>query len=153
MTVLVDADSCPVKDIIERTGESLGIRVVFLVDRSHVLSSRSAEVATVDGGRDAVDFALVARTKRGDVVVTQDYGVAAMVLAKGARVLDADGRVHTDATIDGLLHERWMSGRARRGGARGPHRAKRTPEDDRRFEASFRRVLAEAAGEERRLPT
>ena len=89
-----------------------------------------------------MDFRLVNLVSQGDIVVTQDYGVAALALGKGAKAIHQSGRWYTDENIDGLLMERHMAKVARRKSKnhlKGP--AKRTAEDDRRFEESFRRLI------------
>ena len=143
MTVYVDADACPVVRLTEEIAKRLGVPVVLLCDTNHVLTSDYAQVVTVDAGADAVDLALVNRCKRGDVVITQDYGVAAMALSKGAFVLHQSGREFTEENITGLLSQRAMAQKARR--AHGKHHfkgpAKRTAEDDKRFAQAFEALL------------
>jgi uncharacterized protein YaiI (UPF0178 family) len=92
----------------------------------------------------AVDIALINLCKRGDIVVTQDYGVAALALGKGARAIHQSGKWYTDDNIDGLLMERHLAKKVRRSGKHhlnGP--VKRTEEDDRRFAESFERMIQE----------
>lgn len=143
MTVFVDADACPVVGLVEGISMRRGVPVVLLCDTNHVLRSDYSQIVTVDAGADAVDLALVNRCRRGDVVVTQDYGVAAMALSKGAFVLHQSGREFTEENITGLLSQRAMAQKARRARAKhhlkGP--AKRTPEDDRRFAAALEALL------------
>ena len=88
MKILVDADACPVKDIVVRLARDKNLKVMMFIDTSHLLNDGYSEVITVDKARDSADFALIGRTLRGDIVVTQDFGVAAMALAKGARALN-----------------------------------------------------------------
>jgi len=105
MKILVDADACPVTRIVEEIAEREDIPCVLLCDTNHVLSSDYSEVKIVGAGADAVDFALLNLCRRGDVVVTQDYGVAAMILGKGARGIHQSGRWYTEQNIDQLLME------------------------------------------------
>ena len=143
MKVYVDADACPVTRIAEQVAKEHGIPVVLLCDTNHVLSSEYSEIRVIGAGADAVDIALINLCQRGDIVVTQDYGVAALALGKGAKAIHQGGRWYTDENIDGLLMERHMAKVARRKSKnhlKGP--AKRTEEDDRRFEESFRRLIA-----------
>ncbi len=142
MKIYIDADACPVTRIAERVAEERGIPVVLLCDTNHILWSDYSEIRVIGAGADAVDIALINLCKQGDVVVTQDYGVAALALGKGAKAIHQSGRWYTDENIDGLLMERHMARVARKSGKhhlKGP--AKRTAEDDRRFEESFRRML------------
>ncbi len=142
MTVLVDADACPVVQIVERVAKEYVIRVILLCDTNHVLDSAYSTVQVVGAGKDAVDLALINACQRGDVVVTQDYGVAALALGKGAHAIHQSGKWYTDENIDGLLMERHLAHKARQSGKhhlKGPK--KRKDEDDQRFEESFRRLL------------
>ena len=146
MKIYIDADACPVTRITERVAKEHGIPVVLLCDTNHVLSSDYGEIRVIGAGADAVDIALINLCQRGDIVVTQDYGVAALALGKGAKAIHQSGRWYTDENIDGLLMERHMAKVARRSSKhhlKGP--AKRTDEDDRRFEESFRKLI-EACG-------
>ena len=148
MTIYIDADACPVTRITERVAEEQGIPVTLLCDTSHVLSSGYSEIRVIDAGADAVDIALINLCHRGDIVVTQDYGVAALALGKGARAIHQSGRWYTDENIGGLLMERHAAKAARRrkrNRLKGP--SKRTEEDDRRFEESLRRMIRSCFGE------
>ena len=145
VTIYIDADACPVIRIAEDIARRYGLPVVLLCDTHHMLTSGYSTVRVIGAGADAVDIALITLCRRGDIVVTQDYGVAALALGKGAYAIHQSGRRYTDDNIDGLLMERHLAGKARRSGKhhlRGP--AKRTEEDDRRFAESFERLLNEA---------
>ena len=143
MIIYIDADACPVTGIVERVAEEYQIPVVLLCDTNHILTSSYSTVKVIDTGRDAVDFALINLVKKHDIVVTQDYGVAAMTLGRNARAIHQSGRWYTNENIDRLLMERHMAKEARRKSAKnhlkGPR--KRTEEDDRRFEESFRKLI------------
>ena len=141
MRILVDADACPVKQIIIRLAREKKIPVTMLIDTAHELNDGYSTIITVDTRADSVDFALMRLLTREDIVVTQDYGLAAMVIGKGARAIHQSGRVYTDGNIDTLLMERHIGGKLRRGGGRTKGPAKRTREDDRRFEAAFAQLL------------
>lgn len=144
MKILVDADACPVVKIVEKTAEEYKIPCVLLCDTNHVLYSDYSEVKIIGAGADAVDFALLNFCQKGDIVVTQDYGVAAMILGKGAYGIHQSGKWYTNENIDQMLMERHLAKKARMG--KGKHHlrgsAKRTEEDDRRFEESFRKLLS-----------
>lgn len=141
MKILVDADACPVKEIIEEVAMSYQIPVVMLIDTSHILSSDYSEIILVSKAPDAVDFALINRTIRGDVVVTQDYGVAAMALGKGAYAIHPGGKVYTDNNIDIMLMERDIAKKCRRSGERiKNHMNKRTAADNERFMGAFTKL-------------
>ena len=110
MKILVDADACPVTRIVEQVAQKENISCVLLCDTNHVLHSDYSEVKIIGAGTDAVDFALLNLCQRGDVVVTQDYGVAAMILGKGVYGIHQSGRWYTDQNIDELLMQRHISG-------------------------------------------
>lgn len=146
MKIFVDADACPVVDIAEDIATKYNIPVTLLCDTNHVLTSDYSEVIVVGAGADAVDYKLISICHRGDIVVTQDYGVAAMALGKGAYAIHQSGKWYTDENIDQMLMERHLNKKARRASSRnhikGPR--KRTEEDDQRFAESFEKLLRKA---------
>lgn len=146
MKVLVDADACPVTDIVIEAAKARHVPVVLYTDTNHVLSSDYAEVKTIGAGADAVDFALVNGTQAGDIVVTQDYGLAAMVLAKKAYGIGPFGKVYTETNIEELLDRRAITKHARRTGKHVKMRGakKRTAADDDAFREAFVKLLEEA---------
>ena len=143
MKILVDADACPVTRIVEHTAQKENIECILLCDTNHVLYSDYSEVKIIGAGADAVDFALLNLCRKGDVVVTQDYGVAAMILGKGAYGIHQSGKCYTNQNIDQLLMERHLAKKARMGKSKhhlkGP--SKRTEEDDKRFQESFEKLI------------
>lgn len=146
MKIFVDADACPVVDIVEDIATKYNIPVTLLCDTNHVLTSDYSEVIVVGAGADAVDYKLISICHRGDIVVTQDYGVAAMAFGKGAYAIHQSGKWYTDENIDQMLMERHLNKKARRASSRnhikGPR--KRTDEDDQRFAESFEKLLRKA---------
>jgi len=138
MRILVDADACPVKHIIAKVAKEYGIPVVMFIDTSHQIDDGYSEVVIVDKQRDSVDIALINRTSSGDIVVTQDYGLAAMVLGKGAKVVNQNGMIYSSNNMDRLLFERHLSQKVRRSGRRISGPSKRTKADDGRFEEVLR---------------
>ena len=135
--IIVDADACPVRKIIVNVAKKYHIVVVMISDTAHYLRDGYSRIVTVDKGADSVDFALMGTLKAGDVVVTQDYGLAAMALGKGAKVINQNGMVYTNGNIDWLLMERHEAGKVRRSGGRTKGASKRNAEDDERFEAAL----------------
>ena len=150
--VLVDADACPVVRIVEEISKRHGIAVTLLCDTNHMLFSDYSEVRIIGEGADAVDFALINLCRKGDIVVTQDYGVAAMALGKGAHAIHQSGKRYTDDNIDSLLMERHMAKKARMS-SKGKHHLKgpkkRTKEDDGQFARSFENLILECIGAEK----
>ena len=141
MQILVDADACPVKQIIVRLAKQRGIPVTMLIDTSHELSDGYSKIITVDKQADSVDFTLMGLLTRDDIVVTQDFGLAAMVLGKGAMAVNQNGLVFTNENMDKLLMERHIGAKVRRSGGRTKGPAKRTKEDNNSFEAVFVKLL------------
>jgi uncharacterized protein YaiI (UPF0178 family) len=130
MQILVDADACPVKQIIVRLAKQRSIPVIMLIDTSHKLIDGYSRVITVDKAADSVDYALMGLLTREDIVITQDFGLAAMVLGKGARAVNQNGMVYTNDNIDKLLMERHIGQKVRRSGGRTKGPSKRTKEDE-----------------------
>jgi len=141
--VLVDADACPVIDIIVRVSKRYDVRVLLFVDTSHILQYDYAEVIVTGKGRDASDFALINRTRPGDIVVTHDYGLAAMTCSKGARAIHPSGFIYTGETLDRLLFERHINAKIRKAGGRHFGPRKRNKFDNIRFEEAFIKLLLE----------
>ncbi len=141
LRVLIDGDACPVVAIAVRLAGSHGLPCLIFCDSAHLLAEEGAEVVLVEQGRDHVDFRLVNEVESGDLVLTQDYGLAAMCLARRAFVLDQNGREYHAGNIDGLLAARAEAARIRRGGGRlrGPH--KRRAEQDEAFAAGMEALI------------
>ena len=143
MQIFVDADACPVVGIVEAIAEKFNIPATLLCDTNHVLTSDYSEVIVVGAGADAVDYKLISICQKGDIVVSQDYGVAAMALGKGAYAIHQSGKWYTNENIDQMLMERHLSKKARRSShknhIKGPR--KRTEEDDVRFAQSFEKLI------------
>lgn len=141
MRILVDADACPVKDIIVKIAKEKDIPVIMLIDTSHEISDGYSKVITVDKARDSVDIALINIVKAGDIVVTQDYGVAAMALGKKVQALNQNGMIYSDGNIDKLLFERFLGQKVRRAGGRTSSTRKRTRGDDESFSAALEKLV------------
>ena len=140
-TVLIDADGCPVVDLTIRVCKGHGVPVFILCDTAHRIERAGAETLVFDKGADSVDFALVNRVKAGDIVVTQDYGLASMCLARRARVLNQNGVSHTAGTIDALLERRWQNKKLLRAGKHPKGPARRTKEQDAAFAKALDEIL------------
>jgi uncharacterized protein YaiI (UPF0178 family) len=145
MQILVDADACPAKGIIVRIARERNIPVTMVTDTSHVIYDGYSTVVTVDKSKESADIALINRTRAGDIVITQDYGLAAMVLGRSAKALHPGGLIYTDANIDRLLMERHIGQKIRRGGGRTKGPARRTHEDDERFEKALLQMVGGAS--------
>ena len=146
--ILIDADACPVVKITEQIAREGEVPVTILCDTNHILHSDYSDIKVIGAGKDAVDFALVTMCKRGDIVVTQDYGVAAMALGKGAYCIHQSGRGYTDENIDQMLMERHIHQKERRGSHKNHSKVpkKRTGADDVHYADSLRRLLRKVEG-------
>lgn len=144
MRILVDADACPVKEIIIRVAKEKDVAVVMFMDTSHAWKNECVEIITVDKARDGVDISLINMAKKDDLVVTQDYGVAALALGKGAKALNQNGLIYSSDNMDKLLFERHLGQKIRRAGGRTKGIRKRTSQDDEKFERIFRQLLEQA---------
>lgn len=141
MKILVDADACPVKDIIEDIAGNYSLQVIMISNPSHNIRSSYSDIIMVDGGAEAVDIAVVNRSKAGDIVVTQDYGLASMVLGKGAAAINPSGKIYTMENIDGLLMQRYLNYKARKVGLKTINPRKRSAKDDQRFTRNFTELI------------
>lgn len=141
--IFVDADACPIVSIVENIAYKYSVSVTLLCDTNHVLESEYSEVIVVGSGADAVDYKLISICHKGDIVVSQDYGVAAMALGKGAYAIHQSGKWYTNDNIDRMLMERHLNKKARRASGKnhikGPK--KRTSEDDEHFSESFEKLI------------
>ena len=132
-TVLIDADGCPVVDPTIRICRACSVPVLILCDTAHRIERDGAETMVFDKGADSVDFALVNRVRPGDVVITQDYELAAMCLSRRARVLNQNGLEYTSDNIEGLLEQRHHNKKLLRAGKHLKGPAKRTKEQNEAF--------------------
>ena len=147
MQLWIDADACPVVDIAIRTALRHSVEVTLVCDDAHWMQRDGANTITVARGADSADMMIVNRVRRGDIVVTQDYGLAALCLARGARPLDQNGRIYDENNIDSLLGMRHISKKIRHAGGRMKGPPKRTKEQDEWFEQSLERLLNEKTPE------
>lgn len=141
MKILIDADGCPVVKQATQIAKENNIEVVIFCDTSHIINSDYAKIITVSKGADSVDFALVNEVKSCDIVVTQDYGLAAMVLSKGGRAITQNGMIISDSNLGLLLTSRYESKKARMSGAHLKGPKKRTTQNDEAFVKSFKSMI------------
>ena len=133
MRIIVDADACPGKDIIEELGKKHGLEIIMYCDINHVLYSDYSTIKYMDSGFQSVDMAVANEAKEKDIVVTQDFGVAAMVLGKKCFAISPKGHIYSNDNIDKLLFERHISAKVRRSGGKTSNPKKRSREDDERL--------------------
>ncbi len=144
---MIDADACPVVNAAIGIAQEFGLECILLCDTAHYLNREGARTIVLGQGADSVDFALVNMVQRGDIVVTQDYGLAAMCLARTDKVLNQNGMVYHDGNIGGLLESRHIGQKIRRSGGRTKGPAKRTKEQDEQFEQQLRKLIVSCMGD------
>lgn len=138
--IFVDADACPVVSETIQVAREYNLKCTLICDTAHEIHREGAETIIVSKGADAVDFVLVNRVQKNDIVVTQDYGLAAMVLAKQGHPIDQNGRLYTEENIDQLLYARHKAQKIRMSGGRLRGPKKRPKENNIRFSKSLRQL-------------
>ncbi|WP_430788977.1 YaiI/YqxD family protein [Virgibacillus flavescens] len=136
MTILIDADACPVKDSVTSIAADAQIPVILVKSFAHFSHGDEAagvETVYVDTGADSADFRIMQLAKSDDIIITQDYGLASLALGKGCIVLHHKGFEYTQENIDELLHTRYTSAMARKSGKRTKGPKAFTEEDQRKF--------------------
>ena len=131
MKILIDADGCPVVDLTVRIAAQYKVPVLILCDTAHQIQRNGAQTLIFGKGTDSVDFALVNRVHPGDLVITQDYGLASMCLARRARVLNQNG----------LLFRRHENKKLLRAGKHPKGVSKRTKEQDTTYKNALEKIL------------
>ncbi|MGX7393746.1 YaiI/YqxD family protein [Carnobacterium mobile] len=150
MKIYIDADACPVKDIVISEGTAQHIPVILVTSISHfstVEQPAGVETIYVDIGAEAADYRIMRLAKKGDLIVTQDYGLASLALAKGCIVLHHTGFKYTNDNIDQLLQSRYLSAQVRKSGKRTKGPKPFTEENRLTFQKLFKETLLEATNQ------
>ena len=146
MKIFIDADGCPVRQIAVKIAKKYNIEIILVSDTSHIINEPDCENITVDKQSDSADFAIVNRMSEGDCCITQDYGLASMVLAKNCFAIHQNGFLYTSDNIDRMLFERHISKKLRNAGKHSVKHKKRTAENDSRFEEFFDNFIKTVGG-------
>ncbi len=141
MRILIDADACPVQKIVEEVAREYGLSLFIYADLSHQLYSDYGQVIQLDKENQSVDMAIFSDCRKGDIVVTQDYGLAALLLGKKAEVLNQNGRIFTEENIDRLLMRRHINAKIRRAGGKHPTHSRRKKSDDLKFRKALLKLI------------
>lgn len=141
MKIIVDGDACPGISIIENIAKKYKLELIVYSDIHHFIMLDYGEVKVVDSGFQSVDMYVVNSCKNGDIVISQDYGVAAICLGKKASVINPKGYYYTEENIDRMLEERHISQKIRKAGGRTSNAKKRTKEDDLRLEKNLIKII------------
>lgn len=137
MKIIIDADACPVVDIVIDISKKNSLECIIVCDNTHFIQRDGAETITVDKGADSADCRIANLTEKGDIVITQDYGLAALVLGKGAKALNQNGLIYSDANIENLLFTRYIGKKERMAGNKTKGPKKRTAQNDADFIKAF----------------
>lgn len=141
MRVLVDADACPVKNIILEESKKRNILVYMYFDNSHVYNDGYSKVIIVDKSKDSVDINIINDLKEDDIVVTQDYGLASLVISKNAKAINNNGLIFSNNNIDKLLFERFIGIKNRKAKIKTKNMKKRNQKMDNNFRTNFLKLI------------
>ena len=141
MKIYVDADACPVINIVEEIAEDFGIKCVLVSDHNHALHSQYSKIITVGSGFDAADLKIMNMIERHDVLVTGDYGLASLALTKDASIMNHFGEMYTTLNIDTLLAQRHLNQKIRQSNGRVKGPKKRVDDDNERFYRNFKALI------------
>lgn len=133
MRIIIDGDACPSIPFIEKKAKEYNIEVIIFCDIHHVIKSDYCNIKVVDSGFQSVDMYVVNTTSKEDIVITQDYGVAALCLGKNASVISPKGLLFTNDNIDRMLEDRHIAQCIRKAGGRSKGHKKRSKEDDKKL--------------------
>jgi len=144
MKIYIDADASPVQNEVFQIAEDYGFPVVMVKSFSHFSHDplpAHVSVQYVDKGAEMADYKIMSIVAKGDIVITQDYGLASVVLGKGCYVLHHKGFRYTNKNIDQLLSSRHASALARRGGYRTKGPKPFTKEDREKFSVVLTQLI------------
>lgn len=143
MKIFVDADGCPVVDLSIEIAKEYGLEIIVVKNFAHRIKDLYAQVVSVDIANDSADFYIVNHISKGDIVITQDYGLAALCISKETYPINQNGLVYTSQNIDGMLNTRHIHKELRRSGKHHSKFKKRTKENDDKFIVNFKRLIEE----------
>lgn len=145
MRILVDGDGCPSKDSIVEMTKKYQLEMLVFIDYAHMLDSEDYQTIMCEVGADSVDMKIVNMVKKGDLVITQDYGLASLVLGRQAYVLHVSGKVIDQNNIDQLLLSRYTAAKIRKAGGRTKGPAKRSQADELFFKKQLEEMILDKA--------
>ena len=143
MRILIDADGCPVVNETIKVAHKFNLESIIFCDTSHNFDEKNIKVIVVSKGIDAVDFAILNNIEKGDIVITQDYGLASLVLSRNSYAINQSGMVYTNENIDELLYSRYISKKMRNSGARLKGPKKRDKSQNPVFEQNLEKLILE----------
>ena len=149
MRILIDADGCPVVNETIKVAHKFNLESIIFCDTSHNFDEKNIKVIVVSKGIDAVDFAILNNIEKGDIVITQDYGLASLVLSRNSYAINQSGMVYTNENIDELLYSRYISKKMRNSGARLKGPKKRDKSQNTVFEQNLEKLILEKITKEK----
>lgn len=141
MKIYVDADGSPVVNIAIDAAKKYTMEIIIVKNYAHEIKDDYATVISVDIAQDSADLYIVNNISKGDIVVTQDYGLAALCLSKDAYPISQNGLIFTEQNIDGMLDRRYIHGKLRRQGKRHSQAKKRKPKEDTKFKLKLHSLI------------
>lgn len=141
MRILIDADGCPVVNETIKVAHKFNLESIIFCNTSHNFDEKNIKVIVVSKGIDAVDFAILNNIENGDIVITQDYGLASLVLSRNSYAINQSGMVYTNENIDELLYSRYISKKMRNSGARIKGPKKRDKSQDIIFKENLEKLI------------
>ena len=143
INIFVDADGCPVVSVAVDIAKEYKKDITIVKNYAHNITSDYAKVVTVDISRDSADYYIANHISPGDIVITQDYGLAAMILARGGIGINQNGNIITEENIDGMLNTRHINQKLRRQKIYTSKFKKRNAEANTHFETGLRALIKE----------
>ena len=141
MRILIDADGCPVVNETIKVAHKFNLESIIFCDTSHNFDEKNIKVIVLSKGIDAVDFAILNNIEKGDIVITQDYGLASLVLSRNSYAINQSGMVYTNENIGELLYSRYISKKMRNSGARIKGPKKRDKSQDIIFKENLEKLI------------
>lgn len=141
MRILVDGDACPNKQEIKELAVKYQKEMIVYMDYAHMIEDDDYQVVQCEIGRDSVDMVILSQIKAHDLLITQDYGLAGLVLSKGATVLHVSGMIIDSENIDSLLMSRYISAKQRKANKHLKGPSKRTDEIKIKFLKELENIL------------
>ena len=139
--IRIDGDACPSINLIEELAKKYNINMKIYANYAHNINSDYAEVLLVDKSSGSVDMKIISETKENDIIITQDFGLASMVLLKKAHAIGPKGLIYTNENIDRLLSERYLNAQIRKATGRNKGPKKRTENDNEIFISNLEKIL------------
>ncbi len=141
MKVIIDADACPITKIATKICSDNNIECILVCDDSHVITDDYAKVIVVEKSSDSADYKIVSLTKETDIVLTNDYGLSALALARKCVVMDFNGKLISEFLIDSMLAQRAFSAKLRKSKVRVKGPKKRSADLDEKFKINFTKLV------------